>query len=281
MINLWMDARIKEALNEDIYMGDLTTDAIFKKPQSVEAYLLAKASGVIAGAEVFKRVFFHLDPSVEVNFLKGDGQGVEAGEVFAEIKGDASSILKGERTALNFIQRMSGIATRTHAFVNAAKPYGSQIVDTRKTVPLLRDFDKWAVRLGGGKNHRMGLFDAVMIKDNHIDAAGGITPAVELVKSQVGHTVKIEVEVQNIEGLVEAIGAKVDIVMLDNMTLEQMKEAVRLAHTFENGPVLEASGNMVLDRIPDVASTGVDVISVGELTHSVTALDISLKIKLL
>lgn len=281
MINLWMDARIKEALNEDIYMGDLTTDAIFKKPQEVEAYLLAKASGVIAGAEVFKRVFFHLDPSVEVNFIKGDGENVESGEVFAQIKGQASSILKGERTALNFIQRMSGIATKTQAFVSAAKPYGSQIVDTRKTVPLLRDFDKWAVRLGGGKNHRMGLFDAVMIKDNHIDAAGGITSAVTQVKGQVGHTVKIEVEVQSLEGLLEAIHAKADIVMLDNMTLEEMKEAVKVARSFDQSPILEASGNMVLDRIPDVASTGVDVISVGELTHSVTALDISLKIKLL
>lgn len=281
MINLWMDARIKEALNEDIYMGDLTTDAIFIKPQEVEAYLLAKASGVIAGAEVFKRVFFHLDPSVQVTFIKGDGENVESGEVFVQIKGQASSILKGERTALNFIQRMSGIATKTQAFVSAAKPYGSQIVDTRKTVPLLRDFDKWAVRLGGGKNHRMGLFDAVMIKDNHIDAAGGITPAVAQVKSQVGHTVKIEVEVQSLEGLVEAIRAKADIVMLDNMALEEMKEAVRVAHSFEQAPILEASGNMILDRIPDVASTGVDVISVGELTHSVTALDISLKIKLL
>lgn len=276
-MTLSMDERIKKALYEDIYMGDVTTDAIFMEPTEVTASLIAKENGVVAGIEVFKRVFYHVDSKIDIEFFVGEGSNVVAGQLVATLKGDAASILKGERVALNFIQRMSGIATSTRAFVEKVSAYDATIVDTRKTVPLLREFDKWAVRLGGGKNHRMGLFDAVMIKDNHIDAAGSITEAVKRVKLRVGHTVKIEVEVQTLLALQEALALNVDIIMLDNMTNDQMKQAVAFVKASEKTVVLEASGNMSLERVESVAQTGVDVISVGALTHSVVALDLSLK----
>lgn len=276
-MNLWMDERIKEALYEDIYMGDVTTDAIFIEPTDVTATLIAKDNGVVAGIEVFKRVFYHVDSNVELTFFVNEGESVCSGQMVATLKGDAASILKGERVALNFIQRMSGIATSTRAFVEKVSAYNTMIVDTRKTVPLLREFDKWAVRLGGGKNHRMGLFDAVMIKDNHIDAAGSITEAVKRVKHRVGHTVKIEVEVQTLLALQEALDLNVDIIMLDNMSNDQMKQAVDIVSASGKSVILEASGNMSLERVESVAQTGVDVISVGALTHSVIALDLSLK----
>ncbi len=265
--------RIEAALAEDLHTGDLTTEALFEGPQEVQATLKAKGAGILAGCAVFEETFKVLDPAVEVVFYKRDGSAVEAGEEVAALKGDVRAILKGERTALNFIQRMSGIATMTRACVDCVRPYGTAIVDTRKTAPLLRVFDKIAVRAGGGYNHRMGLYDAAMLKENHIRAAGGIRSAVAKVKGTVGHTVKIEVEVTTLAELEEALESGADIVMLDNMTNDEMCAAVERT---KGQVILEASGNMTLERLETVAQTGVDVISIGALTHSVKALDMSL-----
>lgn len=264
---------ISRALEEDLGLGDVTTDSIFLKDQMTGAELRAKQSGVFAGQEIFQEVMHQVDSKIELIWHKNDGEAFVKGDVIVTLKGSVVSLLKAERVALNFIQRMSGIATMTAAFVSRAEPYGVSIVDTRKTLPGLRLLDKMAVKMGGGKNHRMGLYDAVMIKDNHIEAAGSISEAVKRVKSQIGHTLKIEVEIKGLDQLKEAISSDVDIIMLDNMDCEMMKEAVGLAN---KKVILEASGNMTLDRIEEVAATGVDVISVGALTHSVEAVDMSL-----
>lgn len=265
---------ISMALSEDTQGLDLTSESIFEPNHRSSFVLIAKEDGIIAGLQVFEGVFKAMDPSAELTFMFADGDPVKTGDHVVNIFGLTSRLLMAERSALNILQRMSGIATATRLFVEAVAPYKAKIVDTRKTVPGLRILDKKAVVIGGGHNHRMGLYDAVLIKDNHIDAVGGITEAVKRCKAKVSHMVKIEVEIRTVSELEEAIEAGADIVLLDNMSNGDMVEAVRIS----NGRVLlEASGNMSLGRVQEVAKTGVDLISVGALTHSVRALDLSLR----
>jgi len=267
---------IKNALSEDMNNGDITTENLVNDEMISSAEMLAKEDGVIAGLGISEMVFKIIDDKVEFKSKVNDGDIVNKGDIIATINGKTKSILMGERTALNILQRMSGIATVTSKYVEKAKPYGVRIVDTRKTTPGLRILEKEAVKLGGGHNHRYNLSDAVMIKDNHIKAAGGIKNAVSIIRDKISHTTKIEVEVEDIEGLKEALESYADIIMLDNMSTADMAEAVKI----NNGQaILEASGNMTLDRIEEVSKVGVDVISVGAITHSVKALDISLNIK--
>jgi len=270
-----VDKIIKQALEEDIGTGDLTSSSIIPADATTRGIIHAKEAGIVAGIEVARRVFAFLDPKIVFFPRVADGQSVEKGEIIAEVEGKARVILMGERLALNLLQRLSGIATRTAGLVSLVGELRTRIVDTRKTTPGLRILEKYAVRVGGGHNHRFGLYDAVMIKDNHIKVAGGITKAIELAKRDVPHTVKIEVEVENLAGVQEALDAEADIIMLDNMDLETMRQAVKL---IAGRALVEASGNMTEERIPQVAQTGVDIISVGALTHSIKALDISLDI---
>lgn len=270
---------IELALMEDIGLGDLTSDAIIPDAQLGTAEFLCKEDGVIAGLEVAALVFEICDHSVTVAPLIRDGERARRGQTVAKIDGSAKSILKGERTALNFVQRMSGIATTTRRFVDAVAGTNAKIVDTRKTVPGLRVLDKWAVRLGGGVNHRFGLDDMVLIKDNHIVAAGGITKAVEACRKFLKaeeHDVKIEVETKNLAEVQEALRCSgVHRIMLDNFELDAMRNAVDIiARKVE----VEASGGVTLQTVRAIAETGVDFISVGALTHSVNGLDISLEL---
>ena len=267
---------IQRALDEDAgQIGDVTTLATIPADLHYTGTMLAKASGVVAGLTVAEQSFLQVDPDVQFTRLVEDGAPVEPGMSLATVQGSARALLIGERVALNFLQRMSGIATATSHYVAAVAGTRARILDTRKTVPGLRLLDKWAVVLGGGHNHRIGLYDMAMIKDNHIAAAGGITAAVERVRSQWGHQVPVEVEVSNLEQLDEALKLDVDQIMLDNMGLDAMTEAV----TITNGRIpLEASGNVSLETVASIAATGVDYISVGKLTHSVEALDISFKL---
>lgn len=271
------DPIIKNALEEDLGWGDVTTDSTIPAESNIKGNFIAKAEGVVCGIDICRRVFEIVDGSIEFQAFVSDGQQVSKGDILATINGNARSILKGERTALNFFQRMSGIATMTNRFVREVSGSKARIVDTRKTVPGLRVLDKYSIRVGGGYNHRFNLSDMVLIKDNHIKAAGGITPAVEAARRSLSHSVKIEVEVESIKELMEAIDARADIIMLDNMSLEMMCEAVSIAG---GKALLEASGNMSLEgerSVKAVAKTGVDIISVGALTNSVEALDISLR----
>lgn len=272
-----VDKIIRNALEEDLGWGDITTNSVLTEDEQIKGNFIAKQQGVLCGIEVCKRVFHILDESIVFVILKKDGEKVQSGDIAAKISGSARSILKGERVALNLLQRMSGIATMTSRYVDEIKGLSTKIVDTRKTAPGLRLLDKYSVKIGGGFNHRFNLSDLVLIKDNHIKAAGGITTAVNNVKSRLSHAVKIEVEVETIEMLNEAIAAGADIVMLDNMNIEQMSEAVKIA---DGKVLLEASGDIELygDRnVRIVAETGVDIISSGALTDSVTAMDISLR----
>ncbi len=265
---------ILRALREDMPMGDLTTDSTVPSDEVCSAALIAKEDGVVAGLEVFIRVFHLLDPQIYVERYVDEGAQVTRGTRLMHISGNARAMLKAERTALNLLQRMSGIATATHAFARELEGTSSKIVDTRKTVPGLRYLDKYAVRAGGGTNHRYCLSDGVLIKDNHIKAAGGITQAVESARKVAPHTIRIEVETESMDQVKEALKAGADIIMLDNMNNEAMAEAVR----FIAGRALtEASGNVTVDKAKAIAVTGVDLISSGALTHSVKALDISLK----
>jgi nicotinate-nucleotide pyrophosphorylase (carboxylating) len=268
-----IDAIVRRALDEDIGDGDVTTLCTIGPDAWVTGRFLAKAPGVVAGLEVVRAVFGRLDR--RVRFVPGvaDGDAVEARTVVAEISGPGRAVLTGERVALNFLQRMSGIATLTRRFVEATGGTRAVILDTRKTAPGLRALDKWAVRLGGGHNHRMGLYDMVLIKDNHIAAVGSITEAVARVRAGDAHRRPIEVEVTTLAELTEALALGVDRVMLDNMGGEQMREAVRI--TAGRVP-LEASGGVRLDTVAAIAATGVDLISTGAITHSISALDISL-----
>lgn len=265
---------IENAIAEDLPTFDVTSEWLFSGDDYATAKLLAKEAGILCGIHVFKTVFKYLDSSVEVMVLKEDGAVVNPGDCIATVTGLTKSILMAERTALNLLQRMSGIATETSRYVAATAGTSATIVDTRKTAPGLRVLDKMAVKVGGGNNHRFNLSDGVLIKDNHIAAAGGIKAAVDSVRKHIPHTLKIEVEVDSIRGLVEAIESGADIVMLDNMSIDDMIEAVDVN---AGRTILEASGNMTLDRIQAVAKTGVQLISVGALTHSVKALDFSLK----
>ncbi len=264
---------IQRALEEDIGDGDVTTLCTVPPGAMVDGKLIAKQAGVVAGLEVARLAFFLIDERVRYVMQVTDGDWVEKGTVIAEVSGPGRGLLSGERVALNFLQRMSGIATLTRRFVEAVKGTSAVILDTRKTAPGLRLFDKWAVRLGGGQNHRSGLYDMVLIKDNHIAAVGGISETVTRVRECDERGRAIEVEVKNLAELREVLDLNVDRIMLDNMSLEDMREAVRLT----SGRVpLEASGNVSLENIAAVAATGVDFISIGMLTHSVNALDISL-----
>lgn len=276
-----IDKIINTALEEDLGWGDVTTDITVSENSISEGFFIAKESGIIAGIDVAERVFFLVDDTVVFDKMSVDGEYVEKGEIIAKISGSSRSILKGERTALNLLQRMSGIATETGRYVKHLHGLKASIIDTRKTVPGLRYLDKYSVRAGGGRNHRYNLSDMILIKDNHISAAGGITEAVNAAKEKLTHTLKIEVEVENLEMLEEAIAAGADIIMLDNMSPEVMRQAVEIT---AGKALLEASGNISLDPLSDrfirtVGLTGVDLISVGALTHSVRAMDISLKFK--
>ncbi|MBM7856038.1 nicotinate-nucleotide pyrophosphorylase (carboxylating) [Desulfohalotomaculum tongense] len=274
--SLLLDEIIRRCLVEDIGTGDITTNSLVPAGAVTTGLIQAKGSGVIAGMAVAERVFKNLDPEIVFEHKVSDGTKVEPRTVLAEVKGSARAVLTGERLALNFLQRLSGIATKTAELVELISMYPVKIVDTRKTTPGIRMLEKYAVRVGGGYNHRFGLYDAVLIKDNHIKIAGGITRAVNTARRQNPHTVKIEVEVQDLEGVQEALSVNVDIIMLDNMEPSLMREAVEMV----NGRALvEASGGITKENIVPVAKSGVDLISIGALTHSVTALDISLDVE--
>lgn len=264
---------LKQALAEDIGDGDITTQSIVATDATLEGKLIAKEDGIIAGLEIAQQIFQLVDATIIFKPLVKDGEFVGNKTVIATFSGRVQPILEAERTLLNFLQRMSGIATLTHTFVTAVKDYPAVILDTRKTAPGLREFDKLAVKLGGGQNHRFGLFDMVLIKENHIAAAGSITEAVKRVLAHDHHQHPIEIEVENLAELEEALGLEIDRILLDNMSLEDMKKAVELA---KGTMPLEASGNVTLDNVRDVAATGVNFISIGALTHSVKAMDLSL-----
>lgn len=266
---------IRLALDEDLGPGDVTTDAIIDSQTEGKASLIPREEVVLAGFPVFKRVFLRLCPEIEFEEYYEEGDLVPAGKRVCILKGQLSPILKAERTALNFLQRMSGVATLTRAYVVKARASKARILDTRKTAPGLRWLDKYAVEIGGGFNHRRGLFDGILIKDNHIAVAGSIARAIELVRQRAPHTLRIEVEVESLAGVEEALDSGADVILLDNMTNEQMKEAVQLA---KGRVLLEASGGIGLDSIEAVAETGVDLVSVGALTHSANAADFTLEI---
>lgn len=272
--NLYIDDLILSALKEDIPLGDITTDNIIEPQSSSKAILLAKQDAVIAGLDVFERVFRLLTGNIAFKRSIDDGQHVKKGDIFLEFEGNTSAMLRGERTALNFLQHLSGIATKTYEFSSIVKELPVKVVDTRKTVPGLRYLDKYAVKMGGGQNHRLCLSDGVLIKDNHIKAAGGIKNAINQVRGRIPHTIKIEVETETLDQVREAVESGADIIMLDNMGLDMMRQAAALIN---KRAVVEASGNVSLDTIYDIAATGVDIISVGELTHSVKAVDISMR----
>jgi nicotinate-nucleotide pyrophosphorylase (carboxylating) len=276
MVSLQIKNIIESALAEDIGTGDITTEATVSPAQKGRAQAIAKGDFVIAGLDIFEAVFHALDQDIRVKNWITDGNRAKKGDIIAEVTGSLSGILQAERVALNLFQRMCGIATLTAKYVEAVQGKKAKILDTRKTVPNLRVLDKMAVRIGGGTNHRTGLYDGVLIKDNHIEAAGGIAAAVQKQRTRLSHHLKIEVETKNIREVKEALKCGVDIIMLDNMTVDAMRKAVEFV---AGRALLEASGNVNLERVAEIAATGVDFISVGELTHSVRAADISLKVK--
>jgi len=275
LLNQHVHRLIDLALEEDIGPGDITTQTTIDPEVMAEAHIRAKQELIVAGIPVAGTVFAHLDAEVIFAPRVDDGEQVKPGTVLAEVVGPAALLLLGERVALNFLMRLSGIATWTRGFVDAVQPHKAWIVDTRKTTPGWRVLEKYAVRLGGGANHRFGLFDGILIKDNHIKVAGGIGAAVRLARQGAPHTLKIEVEVSDLAGLEEAIAAGADIVLLDNMPETTLARAVQTA---AGRVLLEASGGMSLERVGRVAATGVDLISVGALTHSAPAVDIHMKI---
>jgi nicotinate-nucleotide pyrophosphorylase (carboxylating) len=278
MLNLRsLDPLIDLAFEEDIGIGDITTEATVPPEREGIGTLLAKSDGIVAGLPVAERVFAKLDGTLAFRPVVSDGDAVEAGTPIAEVQGSAKTILIGERTALNFLQRLSGIATLTAQFVEAVANYNAKIVDTRKTAAGWRAVQKYAVRVGGGSNHRFGLYDGVLIKDNHIVAAGSIGNAVQRAKEVVPHTAKIEVEVETLNQVDEALEAGADILLLDNMSPGMMKSVV---HEVGDLAVTEASGGITLERVREVAATGVNLISVGALTHSAMPMDISLTLTL-
>ena len=279
MLNLRaLDSLIELAFEEDIGIGDITTEATVPSAQEGIGTLLAKSDGIVAGLPVAERVFAKLDETLSFRGLATDGDAVKAGTSIAEVQGSAKTILIGERTALNFLQRLSGIATLTAQFVEAVVGYDTKIVDTRKTAAGWRAVQKYAVRVGGGHNHRFGLYDGVLIKDNHIVAAGGIGNAVQRARQVVPHTAKIEVEVETLDQVDDALKAGADILLLDNMSPNMMACVVREVGDLA---VTEASGGITLDKVKTVAAAGVDLISVGALTHSAMPMDISLTLTLI
>jgi len=267
---------IELALKEDVGDGDITTDNIIPAESRRKAKMVAKADGVVAGLPVAEMVFRKLDANLVWEVKTPEGSRVKKGDVMVEFEGTYRALLTGERTALNFLQRLSGIATMSAKYADAVKDFKTVILDTRKTLPGFRMLDKYAVKTGGASNHRIGLYDMAMIKDNHIEVAGGITKAVEAVRSKIKPGILIEVETTTLAQVQEAIDAKADIIMLDNMDNETMKKGVEL---IAGRAKVEASGNMTLERLREVAATGVDYISIGALTHSVSALDISQRLE--
>ena len=272
-------ALIEAALAEDVGEGDFTTLWTVPAERRAEAEIVAKAPGVIAGSEVAVEVFRRVDAALSVEVAKGDGSAVKPGDGVMRISGSARSILTAERTALNFLQQLSGVATVTRRYVDAVAGTGARVIDTRKTTPGMRLLEKAAVVAGGGSNHRVGLYDMVMIKDNHIAAAGGIVAAVEAVRFRNDRGLRVEIETSTLAEVGEALAARVDRVMFDNMSPAMMREAVALAAAAEHRPETEASGGITLETIRAFAETGVDFISVGALTHSAPALDLSLRLK--
>lgn len=269
-----IDQYILNALHEDITSEDVTTNAIMREDRKGIAELICKEDGVICGLDVFARVFTLLDEQSFFETEYKDGDLIQKGDIIGYIHGKIKVILSGERTALNYLQRMSGIASKTREMVDILKDYKTVLLDTRKTVPNMRPFEKYAVTVGGGKNHRYNLSDGILIKDNHINAAGSVTKAIELAKEYAPFVRKIEVETENLDMVKEAIDAGADIIMLDNMSTQMMKEAVGL---IDGRALTECSGNVNKERLIEIAKTGVDYVSCGALTHSVHALDISLK----
>lgn len=271
---------ISRVLEEDLGAGDHSTLSCIPNDQQGRAVLMVKESGVIAGIDLIKEIYKSYDNALQIKVFAEDGAEVSKGEIILEVEGSARTILSTERVVLNSLQRMSGVATLTRSFVKLTKGYKAKILDTRKTMPGLRLIDKWAVNIGGGVNHRIGLFDMIMLKDNHIDFAGGITQAVERAKfylEEIGKSLKIEVETRNLDEVKEALHCGADVIMLDNMSIENMRMAVE----WVDGRVpVEASGNVHAGNVRDIAATGVDYISIGSLTHSSKCLDMSLKAKL-
>lgn len=268
------DRYIRMALEEDITSGDISTNCVMPVYQKGQADLICKQDGIIAGLGVFKRVFSMLDKSVSFDMHVNEGDSVKNGELMAVVTGDIRALLSRERTALNFLQRMSGIATYTNSIVKLLEGSKTTLLDTRKTTPNMRIFEKYAVKTGGGSNHRYNLSDGVMLKDNHIGAAGSITKAIQMAKANVSFVHKIEVEVENLDMVREAVEAGADIIMLDNMTPDEMKEAVKI---IDGRALTECSGNVTKENIKNIIDTGVDFVSSGALTHSAPILDISLK----
>ncbi len=266
---------IENALLEDLQAGDITSEAIFRSDVNKKAVFIAKSTGIIAGLPVINEVYHQLNPEVICANIVADGTEVAPGTIIGTINGSIKTILAGERVALNFMQRLSGIATQTAKLAKLIANYPAKVVDTRKTTPGLRMLEKYAVRMGGGQNHRFNLADAILIKDNHIAACGSITEAVNRARSFIPHTMTVEVECETREQVQEALTAKADIIMLDNMTPAEIAELVKL---IDHRAIVEASGNINETTIIDIAASGVDIISVGALTHSVKALDISLEI---
>lgn len=279
-MQLVADKYIKMALQEDINSEDISTNAVMPEYKKGEVTLLAKQDGILAGLGVFKRVFTMLDKDTQVTFEKIDGKEikdgdfVKSGQVIAKVTGDIRVLLSGERTALNYLQRMSGIATYTNSIVSMLAGTKTKLLDTRKTTPCMRIFEKYAVRAGGGNNHRYNLSDAVMLKDNHIDAAGSVKEAVRMAKEYASFVCKIEVETENLDMVREAVEAGADIIMLDNMSPEMMAEAIRI---IDGRAMTECSGNITKENIETITKLGVDYVSSGALTHSAPILDISLK----
>ncbi len=266
---------IELALSEDIGLGDITTDNLVPTDITGQGVIIAKETLVLAGLDVAKFVFMHLNPQIKVNSQYADGEIIQSGEIIATIEGSLNVLLKGERTALNFLQRLSGIATHVRSYVDQIKHTSVRLTDTRKTTPGFRSLEKYAVRIGGAYNHRMALYDGVLIKDNHINVMGGIKKAVDAIRHKVSHLTKIEVEVSNIEEVKEALSARADVIMLDNMDVAQIKKARNI---IDKKALVEVSGNVTKKNLLELAETGVDIISVGALTHSATSVDISMNI---
>ena len=273
-MDLHVDHLITEALREDISSEDVTTNSVMKEAVQGEVELLSKQDGIVAGLDVFERVFYLLDSNTKVEFFCKDGEEVKNGQLMAKVTGDIRVLLSGERVALNYLQRMSGIATYTKSVAKLLEGTKTKLLDTRKTTPNMRIFEKYAVRVGGGYNHRYNLSDGVLLKDNHIGAAGSVTKAVQMAKEYAPFVRKIEVEVENLEMVKEAVEAGADIIMLDNMSAEDMKKAIEI---IDGRAETECSGNVTKENIGNVTAVGVDYISSGALTHSAPILDISLK----
>ncbi|MCL5061828.1 MAG: carboxylating nicotinate-nucleotide diphosphorylase [Nitrospirae bacterium] len=272
--SLLLKETIRIAIYEDIGHGDITSLLIVPEYKKAKASIIAKEDLILAGMPFIKEVFNAIDPGVEIQIFFDEGSRVKKGDIIAKISGSARSLLAGERISLNILQRISGIATMTNQYVKKVNGLPVKIADTRKTIPGMRLMEKYGVRIGGGVNHRFGLYDGILIKDNHIKVAGGVKRAIELAKKG-HHLLKIEVEVKNLDELKEALDAGADVIMLDNMSITDMKKAVKIA---KGKAILEASGNVNLENIRSIAETGVDIISIGALTHSARAVDTSMKI---